>query len=318
MIGRLLSKLGLYRRRRGYRSRHGGLWTDRVDAPERIARDRAAGVIDAKQEALLRSWMTDGFVILPGAIDPARADRLVATVEEAWRTRDPRLAIEFDSVRHPLDPVHRTLRYKLLDLYVHDALALELAFSPVVQSFLRLVFEREALLFQGLTFEWGSGDPVHQDTAYVVVGSPLEFAAAWIALQDVQPGSGELCYYPGSHNLEEAHFGAGFRNWNRDRDGVEKRGSYLEGLHERSRARGLELQRFLPKKGDALIWAADLAHGSAPILDPTLRRWSYVCHYCPIDVKPYYFASKPGHRTIRRVAGGGYSSSHYALDDRGP
>lgn len=318
MIERLLSKLALRGRRPGFRSRHGGFWTDRLDALERIDRDRASGKLDDAQAARLRSWIADGFVILPGALDAARADRLVATVEDAWRTRDPRLAIELDGVRHPLDPEQRSKRYKLLDLYVHDALALEIAFSPAVQEFLKLVFEREVLLFQGLTFEWGSGDPVHQDTAYVVVRSPLEFAAAWFALRDVQEGSGELCYYPGSHQLEEAHFGWGFRNWNRKRDGLESRGKYLEGLHERSRARGLELQRFLAKKGDALIWSADLAHGSAPIGDPSLRRWSYVCHYCPMEIQPYYFSNHPDRREIRRVAGGGYSSSHYALDGRGP
>jgi ectoine hydroxylase-related dioxygenase (phytanoyl-CoA dioxygenase family) len=298
----------------GFRSRHGG------SGPigrtfERIARQES-GVLDGEKERLLRAWIADDYVILPQAIDPATADRMVAIVEEAWRACDPRLAIELDGVRHPLDPARRSQRYKLLDHYVHEPLALEIAFNPVVQGFLRLVFDRPVLLFQGLTFEWGSGDPIHQDTAYVVVRSPLEFAAAWIALQDVVPGSGELCYYPGSHCLEEAHFGAGFRNWNRERDGIDRRGRYLEGLHERSHARGLELQRFLPKKGDALIWAADLAHGSAPIVDPTLRRWSYVCHYCPMDVTPYYFSSKPERRAIRTVPGGGYASSHHALDVR--
>jgi len=317
MIGRLLGKLALRWGRRGYRSRHGGLWTDRLDALERIDLDRARGVLNAEQGRLLRAWIADGYVILPGAIDASTADRMVATVEKAWSVLDPRLAIELDGVHHPLDPALRAQRYKLLDLYVHEPLALDVAFSPLIQSFLRLVFERDVLLFQGLSFEWGSGDPVHQDTAYVVVRSPLEFAAAWIALQDVVPGSGELCYYPGSHCLEEAHFGAGFRNWKRERDGLDRRGRYLDGLHERSLARGLELQRFLPKKGDALIWAADLAHGSARITDPTLRRWSYVCHYCPMDVSPYYFMSKPKQREIRRVAGGGYASSHYGVNGGG-
>jgi hypothetical protein len=37
-----------------------------------------------------------------------------------------------------------------------------------------------------------------------------------------------------------------------------------------------------------------------------------------MDVQPYYFSSRLDRREIRRVAGGGYASSHYALDGRGP
>ena len=95
-----------------------------------------------------------------------------------------------------------------------------------------------------------------------MVTSPLELAASWIALEDVRPGTGELVYYKGSHLLEDHTFRSGGRNWNLERDGTEAREAYLAGLHERSRAKGLELETFLPKKGDALIWSADLAHGS--------------------------------------------------------
>ena len=30
----------------------------------------------------------------------------------------------------------------------------------------------------------------------------MELIASWIALEDVQPGSGELMYVPGSHRFE--------------------------------------------------------------------------------------------------------------------
>jgi len=34
----------------------------------------------------------------------------------------------------------------------------------------------------------------------------MEFAASWIALEDIQPGSGELEYYKGSHKLDDYVF----------------------------------------------------------------------------------------------------------------
>lgn len=312
MLDRVLSKLSLRRRRFGYRSRHGGLWPDRPDALARVERELAAGELAIADAERLRQWIERGFVILPGAVTAELADRLDAEVEEAWRSLDPRLRVELDGTTYRLDPKLRSKRYKLLDLYFCSETAREAAFAPSIRAFLRSIFERDLLLFQSLSFEQASGDPVHQDTAYVVVRSPLEFAAAWIALEDVRPGTGELCYYPGSHRLGEWHFGRGFRNWNRERDGVEHRRLYLEGLHARSRAEGLELETFLPKKGDALIWSADLAHGSAPVTRPGQTRKSFVCHYCPLDVEPYYFAHRPEQRTIRRVGEGCHlASAHY-------
>ena len=260
--------------------------------------------------------MEHGFVVLPGAVSTAAADRLRAEVEEAWEQRNERYLLELDGVRSPLEPGLRPKHYKLLDQYVHSEVARTAAFAPKVRDFLQLVFDREVLLFQGLTFERGSGDPVHQDTSSVVVTSPLEFAAAWIALEDITPGSGELEYYPGSHRLPEHHFGGKYRNWNRERDGVEARARYLDSLHENAAKTGLSLERFLPSKGDALIWAADLAHGGSLVEDPGLTRWSFVCHYCPVGVRPYYFSYRPRQAVVRTHAQGcRYSSSHYPLTD---
>lgn len=51
---------------------------------------------------------------------------------------------------------------------------------------------------------------------------------------------------------------------------------------ERHSARmGLEQKTFRPRKGDVLIWSADLVHGGSPVTDPSLTRKSLVGHYCP-------------------------------------
>ena len=52
----------------------------------------------------------------------------------------------------------------------------------------------------------GSEQGLHRDTAFVVVDPPMSLVAAWIALEDVAAGSGELTYVPGSHRLPEYLF----------------------------------------------------------------------------------------------------------------
>ena len=80
------------------------------------------------------------------------------------------------------------------------------------------------LLFQGLTFEKGSGQGLHQDTAYVVLDKPMELAAAWIALEDIAPDSGELMYLDGSHQMPEWKFGGKSKHFDPDQHEVIIRG----------------------------------------------------------------------------------------------
>jgi len=283
-----------------YHSRFGGLWTDRSDARAQIERKRAAAEISAKEAGLLQRWIEDGFVILPQAVPHELIDRLDADVEAIWAGRSPaRCFVEYfeegQLVIYPAGPAFKDKRHKLLDLHVHLDSAREIVFAAPIVRFLNLVFERPALAFQGLYFRWGSQQAIHQDSAFVKVSAPLEFAASWIALEDIQPGSGELEYFAGSHRLEDYRFD-GRHKWMPLKSPEYQR--FIDSLRERSAARGLERQRFLPKKGDALLWSADLAHGGSSEVRPGLTRKSIVTHYCPLDRDPVYGA---GPRTSTRV-----------------
>jgi ectoine hydroxylase-related dioxygenase (phytanoyl-CoA dioxygenase family) len=157
---------------------------------------------------------------------------------------------------------------------------------------------------------------MHQDTAYVVVDSPLELVALWTALEDVQAGSGELQYYEGSHRLPEFLFGGAHKHWDPARDGREQHDEWARLLHENSQRLELPLRKFRPKKGDTLIWSADLAHGGAPVVDRSLTRRSQVGHYCPHGVSPNYFNFRPDRRDQVQVDGGWISSEYYDLSKR--
>jgi hypothetical protein len=117
--------------------------------------------------------------------------------------------------------------------------------------------EEGALAFQGLHFEKGSTQAVHQDTAYVVCEEPMKLCASWIALEDVVAGSGELMYYPGSHRLPDWLFSGAHKEFTHGRDTHEEHLAFIDSLHERSKDRGLSLERFLarPEAQCALGWS---------------------------------------------------------------
>ena len=273
-----------------YRSRFGGLWPDLANALEIVADKKAREALSDEEASLLRHWIADGYIVLPSAIDPVLIDALEEEVEAIWDGASRHACfVEYweNDVKtvQPAGPKFRSVPVKLLDLYAHLENARRIMFAPAILRFLTLVFEQPAVAFQGLYFRWGSRQDIHQDTAFVKVSSPMRLVASWVALEDIQPGSGELEYYVGSHTLEDYLFD-GRHKWMPFRS--TEYSAYVASLHARSQARGLERQRFQPKKGDVLIWSADLAHGGSQDISRAVTRKSLVTHYCPADCQPVY------------------------------
>jgi ectoine hydroxylase-related dioxygenase (phytanoyl-CoA dioxygenase family) len=141
-------------------------------------------------------------------------------------------------------------------------------------------------VFQTMTMRLGSEEPLHIDTGPLTVTEPMFLAAAWVALEDVRPRSGEFQYVPGSHALPEVLVGGASKAHHGDF------AAYYAVL-ERTRAmcaeRGLATESFLARKGDVLIWHADLMHGGAPIADRSLTRKSLVAHFMPLGAMPTFY-----------------------------
>jgi len=172
---------------------------------------------------------------------------------------------------------------------------------------------------QSLSFESGSAQGFHRDTMYVIVDPPLALAASWIALEDVQPGSGELSYYEGSHALPGLLFHEDtYKSWHPTRDGIEEHDRLSYELIDRCEEAGLPQRTLMAKEGEILIWSADLAHAGLPIEDTSLTRRSLVGHYCPEWAVPKYFDQFPHLASRRPYGGGSYASTHYSVAEETP
>ena len=100
-----------------------------------------------------------------------------------------------------------------------------------------------------------------------------------MALEDVKPEAGPLHYYPGSHTLPY-YLNSDYGN----EGGVLTIGEKLYTAYEDMIAKKMETTEFqkeifLPKKGDVLIWHANLLHGGEPQTNPESTRKSMVFHY---------------------------------------
>jgi hypothetical protein len=290
-----------------FHSRFGGLWIDDTDSARVLARLEA--IPDLAMRRQVNKFMRDGFVVLPQAVAPSLIDTYLDEYEVAAASPG-RLLVEVpaEGGRHPFTR-ERSLKHgsKVLDTAMLLSSGQHLCFAPDIAAFLETLFGEKALAFQTLHFEVGSTQAIHQDTAYVVVDrEPLNLVASWLALEDVQPGSGELTYFIGGHRIaEHVYAGGTSKHWNSERDGHPDHDAHLKYLHAEAERRGLEVGHFLPKKGDVLLWHADLPHGGGAVTKPGTTRRSLVTHYCPLSMEPYYIKFIPEDWRTKTPARGG-------------
>lgn len=263
--------------------------------------DQARGFISNPQvdDPLFREFISKGYCLIEGAIDAAAIDLYRESALRQLADRDPRLVAVYPMQMTTVPATEADFTrssVRLVDTYTAIESSHDLLFAPAIADVLQRLFMRPCTCFQSLHFFVGSEQAVHQDTAYVVVkDDPLAFVGIWIALEDISEGSGELCYYEGSHLIPPFNYAPGRLHFNHEIDSQATHAEHLEYLHRRCQAGGMPLRRFTPKKGDILVWHSLLAHGGSPRTTQS-SRMSLVGHYMPTGMTPHYFGFLPQER----------------------
>lgn len=168
---------------------------------------------------------------------------------------------------------------RLQDGWQKHAAIRMLALEPIILDLLRHLYGRDPFAFQTLNFAVGSEQPYHSDAIHFH-SYPLGFmCGVWIALQDVDNESGPLLYYPGSHRLPYLSAESLCLDPQQVAAEPHPQRFFQDHWHDAVQERGYAKQNFLPKRGEVLIWHANLLHGGEPVQDRTSRRWSQVIHY---------------------------------------
>jgi ectoine hydroxylase-related dioxygenase (phytanoyl-CoA dioxygenase family) len=149
-----------------------------------------------------------------------------------------------------------------------------LALSPTILATLEELYGRKPLAFQTINFNSGTQQAAHSDAIHFGSKPPGYMAGVWVALEDIQMGSGPIVYYPGSHRFAEVTMrGLGLEPGRQEYQG------YVAKVAELIDREGLEPSYATIKKGEALIWASNMLHGGAEWTDKSLTRHSQVTHY---------------------------------------
>ena len=273
------------------------------------------------QDPNFRRFIQDGYCVLESAVSVEAIDVLVAEMNVAFRDKNSYEIFYQDNPSGETRPLSTfdgdASSVRFVDLMMSLDSAQRVLMSEKIIDFLTKLFEAPPVLFQSLSFEYGSQQGLHQDTAYVVTVPPMNLVGVWIALEDVVEGSGELMYGVGSHNLPYFFQNrTGKFHWDSQLDGHAIHEEYAEYLRQECVTNGKRIQTFLPKKGDVLIWHSQLAHGGSQITNPEKTRRSLVGHFCPYGTLPNWAISTGLDPKISTVNPNAYVMSQYEFSGR--
>ncbi len=230
----------------------------------------------AETQLSLSQFHTNGYTILPKYIDDTKIEAINSTIDKLLSAGQ----IKFGYQKKLMDVIRMAPEVKAIG---EDERLIELLSS---------LLKGRAKLFQSINFLYGSQQKTHSDSIHMTtfpLGGLLGF---WIALEDIHLDNGPLHYYPGSHTLPY-YLNEDYNNiGTKYKIGDKLYSEYEKMITKKLSEKEFDKQLFLPKKGDVLIWHANLFHGGETHINSEKTRKSMVFHYYNTECICYHEISQ--------------------------
>jgi hypothetical protein len=218
--------------------------------------------LDPETENLVRHYSEKGYVIIDPQISEELIDRALEQIKPSFKRQNTN---------------------RLQDAWKDYGTVREIAIAPAVMEILRILYNKRPIPFQTLNFSSGSEQRTHSDSIHFNSVPERYLAGVWIALEDVHDGNGPLHYYPGSHRLpfyDLSILGIKGSTSTSIEEMLSKYYTrYEDFIAELIEQKKLEKKILNLRKGQALIWSANLLHGGENILVPGSTRYTQVNHF---------------------------------------
>jgi ectoine hydroxylase-related dioxygenase (phytanoyl-CoA dioxygenase family) len=247
-------------------------WLDTGDSAILAPQKEAFGNFSPAIQQKILQWSARGYMILDNYFSAAICDAVNNEIDSLVKK----------------GKLHFLWNNKLMFANKKSSLIRGITQDAGISQLLNFLLDKKMVPFQTINFISGSGQRAHSDSVHMTTYPLGYLIAIWVALEDVHADSGPLFYYPGSHKLPYLLN----NEWNKDSSflslGKNEYPDYEDMVEELITRNNLQKETLLAKKGDVLIWHANLIHGGAPILNKALTRKSMVVHYYADDVIKYH------------------------------
>lgn len=235
-------------------------------------------ILSAEQ---INNFKEDGYLIFDTQLPESILDRIAERLQPYWGHAGKK----FEGVSY-------ADFNRIQDGWRVDQDIKSIAVFPSILAVLKDLYKRQPQPFQTLNFYKGTEQKIHSDSIHFNSEPFGLMCGVWVAFEDISMEQGPLVYYPGSQKLPEMNF---------EDMGLEPNylyypqyEAYLERLIVEQ---PLQASYGVMKKGQAVVWAANLLHGGSKQTNKALTRQSQVTHYYLKGAKPW----RPGHSKNKRA-----------------
>ncbi len=209
------------------------------------------------------NWNKNGFIKLDAFFTHTFIDKINAAIDQGLNEKQ----VDFNFTNK-----------KILFAYEKLPILKEVINNQEIITILQELTGEEITPFQSINFLMGSEQRAHSDSVHMATYPEGGLIAIWVALEEVDEENGGLFYYPCSHKMPYAtnkRIGNS-TGWLLSPNPNKNYENYLEKELENL---NYKKEVFTAKKGDMLVWHANLVHGGLPHLDKSRTRKSMVVHY---------------------------------------
>lgn len=237
---------------------------------------KAKQFTEVQQEAIC-NWKKNGFMIFEKYFSDEQSDGINKEIERLLSDKKSNIN-DFNKIMFA-NKQSEFIKAITLDKRINDILS--------------FILGKEVVPFQTINFIKGSEQRTHSDSIHMTTYPLGYLIAIWIALEDINLEQGPLSYYPGSHTMDYVLNEDYQKGSSALKIGDDKHYSaYEDKIADVVKQSGISKQIFSAKKGDVLVWHANLLHGGEPIVNPSSTRKSMVVHYFAKDVIKYHEISE--------------------------
>jgi ectoine hydroxylase-related dioxygenase (phytanoyl-CoA dioxygenase family) len=231
--------------------------------------------ITEEQKNLALKFNKDGYVVIDLNLDDSLIESLKNDINQ-------------NSNKHQENFYHYSDSPRVFEAWKHSEHVRTIANHPKVIETIEFLYGRRTFPFQTINFIKGSNQPIHSDAIHFHTIPYNWVAASWVALEDVDETNGTLVYCPTSHKLSIFDFKSLNLQPAKYSEQAENYKQYEQFIEDVIESNNFEKKPFIAKKGQAIIWSANLLHGGLKVVDPTRTRWSQATNYYFEGCEHYY------------------------------
>lgn len=164
-----------------------------------------------------------------------------------------------------------------------------LAKNKKILYLLKFLFDSKPIPFSTINFIKGTEQPLHSD--YIHFGSIPEryLVGVWVALENINLRNGPLYVLPKSHKMPLIRsIDLKLKKPTNITQLKNNNSKYEKIIKDFIKINSLKTKKIIMKKGQAIIWSANLLHGGYKMKDIEKTRLSQVTHYHFKNCKFYY------------------------------